>query len=137
MKKHVDEGKRLRLFIEREELTQYDLAEIVGKGQSTINKYLDGSVKIPLEVVKTLHIKLKLNYSWFFHGEGSMKLRTPEEKKILHNLVDIEAGVGALIAKQESMDETLRKLYRDFYAHIRNSMSPEEILRDTTGTQSE
>lgn len=117
-KANIDEAKRLRMFLEREDLSTYDLAEIIEKPQPTVSKYLTGDLKIPIAVVKTLHLKLRLNYNWFFHGVGTLKVKTDEEKKIIHNLLDIEAGVGGLIAKVENMDNFIKKMARDLYAHL-------------------
>jgi transcriptional regulator with XRE-family HTH domain len=110
------EAKRLRLFMEREGITQDEMAELLDTNQSTVSKYLSGKLKIPLKVVKVLHLKKHLNYEWFFHGTGTVKKGVLEKRNIQTDLVDIHAGLGLMMASQDQMRDLLNKLVRDFYA---------------------
>ena len=125
----TDEGKRLRLFMEKEGMQQEELAALVRKSQPHISKYFSGVLKIPLEVVKTLHLHRDLNYTWFFHGTGNMKVHTKDKPTLLTDIRELNAMMGVVVASQETMRDLILKLSRDFYADKNEK-------RDTTGTQS-
>ncbi len=109
----VDEGNRLKLFIERENLTQNDVAVMLGKQQSQISKYISGALFIPLEVVKTLHIERNLNYSWFFHGTGPMKVKDKAKATLVTDIVDLNAKIGALEAQVNKLRGLVDILLKD------------------------
>lgn len=115
-----EEGKRLRLFIEREGISQRELAPIIKKDTAAISRYISGELKIPLNVVKTLHLVFHLNYTWFFHGVGTLKAKAVDKRNIMTDLTDIQAGLGVIMANQEEMREVMNKLIRDFYADRNN-----------------
>jgi transcriptional regulator with XRE-family HTH domain len=112
----ADEGKRLKLFMEKEGIQQHELAAIVGKTQSHISKYISGVLKVPLEVIKILHLKLGLNYTWFFHGKGNMKINTEDKATLLTDIRELNAMIGTISANQESMRDILNRLVKDFYS---------------------
>lgn len=114
--KHTEEGHRLKLFMEREGITQPDIAELLNVDRSQVSRYISGGLKVPLELVKTLHLRHKLNYSWFFHGAGTMKVKEIEQKKLMNDVTDILATLSVIMASQESMRDTVNKLVRDLYA---------------------
>jgi transcriptional regulator with XRE-family HTH domain len=115
-----EEGKRLQLFMERENLTQDELAAIVGKSQSDVNRYIKGKYAIPLSVVKTLHLKCQLNYTWFFHGTGTLKAKAVEKRNIMTDLVDIHAALGIIMASQEDIRKDVNQLAKTVYANKHN-----------------
>lgn len=116
----VEEGKRLALFIERENMSQIDLSRVIKKDCPTVSRYITGKTKIPLSVVKLLHLKYGLNYTWFFHGIGTLKIKAVDKRNIMTDLTDIQAGIGALMANQEEVRDILNKLVRDFYSSKHN-----------------
>ncbi len=103
--------------MERENLTQQEVADVTGKSQSDINRYVKGKYTIPLSVVKTLHLKYQLNYTYFFHGTGPMKAKALEKRNIMTDLVDIHAALGVILASQEEMRGTINTLAKDLYAN--------------------
>lgn len=119
--KHTEEGNRLKLFMEREGVTQPDIAAMLDVDRSQVSRYISGTQKVPLELVKALHIKYKLNYSWFFHGTGTMKIKELEQKKLMNDITDILATQGMLLATIESMRDTMNKMARDLYAQKHNA----------------
>lgn len=125
----TDEGKRLKLFMESEGMQQDELAALVRKTQPHISKYFSGVLKVPLSVVKILHLKRDLNYTWFFHGTGSKKVHEKDKPTLLTDIRELNAMIGVIVANQESMRDLINKLSRDFYASKNEK-------RDTTGTQS-
>lgn len=118
--KYVDEGRRLQLFMEREGLTHQQLADEYEIDRSQITRYISGILKVPLELVKFLHIKYRINYSWFFHGTGTMKVKELEKRKITTDITDILASQSMILAAMESMREDLNRLAKDFYATKHN-----------------
>lgn len=114
--KNNERNNRLRLFIDREGISQIELAESLGKDPSAISKYCAGKLAIPHQVLKTLHLKYRLNFNWFFMGTGTMKVNEKEPRRITTDLTDILASIGLLIAAQEGTDKKLDRLVRDFYA---------------------
>jgi hypothetical protein len=115
------EGARLKQFMELIGLNQYELAPIVKKKQSDISRYITGDRKIPLSVVKILHMQFKMSYSWFFHGDLPMRVKELEQKRIISDLSDIMATISMMMASQDKMRDEMIKLHR--------------IIADKTGTQ--
>ena len=111
-----EEGKRLKLFIEREGKSQKEFAELVSITEAKISRYINGQVKIPLSFVKKLHLMFGLNYAWFFHGIGPLKLKAVDKRNILTDLTDMQASLGVIMANQDSMRDLLNRLTREVYA---------------------
>lgn len=105
------EGKRLQEFMKHVGLKQTDLAELLGTEQPTISKYINGSRKIPLDAVKTLHIKHKLNYNYFFHGTGPLKAGDAPQK-LLQNMNDIIASLSIIMATVDKLRTEVDALKR-------------------------
>lgn len=107
------EAKRLRYFMEKEKLTQADVAELFGKDQSRVSKYISGSLKIPLDLVKVLHSKCNLNYSWFFHGTGSIKIKEKEKPSLVTDIIELNAKYAALQHQVDGMRDTINFLLKN------------------------
>lgn len=114
--KSTDENDRLKLFIEREGITQKDLVELSGKDQAQVSRIINGKLKVPLALVKKLHIKYKLNYTWFFHGTSTVKVKEIEKRKLMNDVTDILATQSMLMQTIEQMRDTINKLAGDLYA---------------------
>jgi transcriptional regulator with XRE-family HTH domain len=116
----TDENDRLKLFIEREGITQKDLVELSGKDQSEVSRMINGRIKVPLALVKKLHLKYKINYSWFFHGTGTVKVKEIEKRKLMNDVTDILATQSMLLQTIEQMRDTINRLAGDLYAEKHN-----------------
>jgi transcriptional regulator with XRE-family HTH domain len=114
--KSAEESERLKLFMEREGITQKDLVELIGKDQSEVSRIINGKIKVPLALVKKLHLKYKLNYTWFFHGTSTVKVKEIEKRKLMNDVTDILATQSMLMQTVEQMRDTINKLAGDFYA---------------------
>jgi transcriptional regulator with XRE-family HTH domain len=112
----IKEHEQLKIFMEREGYSQADIAKLWGKDQPYVSKRLSGIFPIPLAFVKILHLKCGLNYQWFFHNTGTMKVSKAEKRNIMTDLTDIQAALGMIMASQDKMRDDFLKLYRDFYA---------------------
>lgn len=83
------EAKRLREFRKAEGLTQVELAVFLGKDQATVQRYESSEFVIPVEIVRIMHEKLLINFTWFFTGEGPRRI-VPEKNKKESDLRSIE-----------------------------------------------
>lgn len=91
------------------------MADLLDTKQTIISKYESGSLNIPIEVVKILRLKHKLNYDWFFHGVGKMKADEVERKTITTDLKALILDNNITKSKLEQLQRDLIKLYKDFY----------------------
>jgi transcriptional regulator with XRE-family HTH domain len=112
----VQEGEKLRLFMEREKITQYDLSDATGTPQESISRMWSGKVKVSTKITTYLHKKHDLNFNWFFAGTGTMKLKTKEERRLVTDITDLLAVNATLVAKVDRLEGILMKLHSDFYA---------------------
>lgn len=119
---------RLRIFMEKEQMDQKEMAQLLKKPQSTISRYVGGQLKIPTSVLKELHIKKKLNFNWFYMGTGSMKVREHEKPTITTDLKEVKVTLAAYDARMNRMQTIIDQLVRDLY--------DSEGKRDTSGTHS-
>ncbi len=111
-----EEGKRLKLFIDREGKTQKDFAASIPITQAKLSRYINGQIKVPLDFVKKLHLKYSLNYAWFFHGVGTLKYKAVDKRNIMTDITDMQASLGVIMANQDAMRDTINQLARELYA---------------------
>src|SRR5690606_6609617 len=111
----TDEAKRFKAFRLALNLTQLELGEILGRDRTHIQKFEDGTRRIQLKDVKTMHIKLGLSYEWFYHGEGNMKY-LPEKESLMRDIKTYETTQKLLEIKVEQLDQYLKKLTAEFDA---------------------
>jgi|SRR5690606_37233482 len=104
------EGLRLREFRNNILLNQTELAEILGVNQDTISRYENGTYLIPLDVVKTLHLRFKLNYTWFFHGMGKPKLDEVSKATITTDLKEVLLENKILKEKIKALEKRYDKI---------------------------
>lgn len=94
-----------------------EIAEIIGRKFSHVQKFEDGSRRIQIKDIKTLHLKLGMSYEWFYHGKGSRKYKENPDKSSLINIVDeLRTTIKIHETKIEQLDTALKKIFRDFYA---------------------
>jgi hypothetical protein len=115
------EAERLRMFMEKENISSDEMQTIADKPQSTISKYLNGHLRIPANVVKRLHFKYHLNFNWFYLGTGSMKVKALEKKDLVTDLTEMKADILQLSSKLLRAEETISKLVEDFYSFRNNT----------------
>lgn len=115
----TQEAKRFKDFRKSIGLTQVELANDLGVKQDVISRYESGTYTIPLDVVKFLYTKHKLNYVWFFHGYGKKivdekvkaTLTTDLKEVLLENNI-LKEKVKVLEDRFEKLDESIDKRLR-------------------------
>lgn len=110
-----EESKRFKKFRKSIGLTQQEMADLLETKQTIISKYESGSLNIPIEAVKTLRLKYKLNYDWFFHGVGKMKTDAVERNTITTDLKALILDNNITKSKLEQLHRDFMRLYADFY----------------------
>ena len=115
MAKNTD-GLKFSMVMEELNLFQEDIGVILGKDQSTISRYKSGAVKIPNEVLKTLHLKLKVNINWWYTGVKPIILGEIDKKNRVNEFYDIIVSQEMILAQLAEQGELLQKLTTDFYA---------------------
>ncbi len=117
-----EEGKRLGMFIERVcKLSQRAFADEISTAEirwapSHINKYINGGLLIPLDLLKILHRRWLLNYEWFFEGTGSLQVDQLNRRSINHDLTDILASVAVIESSMVQVRRDIKQLSRDLYS---------------------
>lgn len=102
-----DEAKRLRMFLKSKKITQQDLADLYGKTQSVINRYLTGEIVIPTGLIKLLYQKYNLNTDWIYNGHKPMVLHEKENRSSL------VTDISELKSEIETLKSNLAKMQRD------------------------
>jgi transcriptional regulator with XRE-family HTH domain len=108
------EAKRLREFRKAEGLTQTEFAVIVGKDQATVQRYESGEYVISVEIVRIMHERLLLNFTWFFTGKGPRKI-VPEKTNLVTDVKSIELNQNLLIDQVAGLKLDFIKLHNAFY----------------------
>lgn len=111
----TDEAKRLRAFIDHLDIPKMQFAQEMEITPPMVTKYLDGSVKISVELVKKMNSKYNLSFTWFFTGVGSKKAGV-EEKKLIHDFGFILQSISSMEAQIVAQNTKIDKLTRDLYA---------------------
>jgi len=104
------EAKRLRSFRKNIGVSQVELAKEIGVTQDTISRYESGEYAIPLDLVKHLYKKYKLNYTWFFHGFGKSKVDEVAKATIVTDLKEVLMENNILKTKVKVLEEQLQKV---------------------------
>lgn len=111
----TDEAKRLRAFIDILDIPKMQFAQEMDITPPMVTKYLDGTVKIPVELVKKMNTKYNLSFTWFFTGKGTKRAGI-EEKKLIHDFGFILQSISSMEAQIEAQNRKIEKLTRDLYA---------------------
>jgi transcriptional regulator with XRE-family HTH domain len=119
------EAERLRMFMEKENISSEELQNLTKKLQPTISKYLNGHLRIPAAVVKMLHFKYHLNFNWFYLGTGRMKVNVLDKRDLVTDITEMKADILLVTTKLQRAEETIAKLVQDLYA-FRNEMHTQQ-----------
>ncbi len=111
----TDEAKRFKAFRLALNLTLEEMGEILGRTLAHIHKFEDGTRRIQLKDVKTMHLKLGLSYEWFYHGKGNM-IYTEKKKFSIKDISEYETKQKILENKVDQLDAYLKKLTAEFDA---------------------
>lgn len=111
-----NDGKQLKKFLERENITQAEFAQMLDVKQPVISKYISGLLDVPLDVIKFLHRKYQMSYEWFFEGIGSMKVKEVDKKNLVSDLNDLRDTLSVLQHKVVKMDRDFKKLHAEYHA---------------------
>lgn len=111
----TDEAKRLRAFVDQLNIPKIEFAAAMDITPPMVTKYMDGTVKIPVELVKKMNTKYGLSFTWFFTGKGSKKAGV-EEKKLIHDFGFILQNIASMEAQIEAQNRKIDKLSRDLYS---------------------
>lgn len=109
------EGQRFLRLIEDEGYNQTTIGPVLGRSQGTINKYIQGNLRIPTDLVKELHLKFKMSLNWFYLGTGRMRVSDIEKKDLVTNIADLKLELAIMTNKLESNTQLMDKMYKDFY----------------------
>lgn len=122
MSKQIPE--RVSIAIEKSGLDDDEIAELVNKSQSTVNRWRNKKVtSYPKTTLKDIAYALRVDYSWLRHGEGEMThdakiqeiaRRVNEKgesyKGLDQTLSDVESKANSLIQDLKSLVYDLRRL---------------------------
>jgi len=93
-------GNRLKLLRTKYlKLSQEKLAEILGVKRNTLSNWERGENEMNYEAMHILYTKFGVNINWLLTGEGSMFVKSPQEKETPTN----QAGIDRELAQMLSM----------------------------------
>ncbi|UIR56354.1 helix-turn-helix transcriptional regulator [Sphingobacterium sp. SRCM116780] len=104
------EAQRLKEFRTLLGLTQTEFSEGVEVSQAYLSKYENGQYEIPIDFVKALYRKYKLNYEWFFHGYGKPILGQIQRATITTDVKELLLENKILKSKIESIEKKITYL---------------------------
>ncbi|MDR0266082.1 MAG: helix-turn-helix domain-containing protein [Sphingobacterium sp.] len=106
----TQEAKRFKDFRKTIGLTQDQLADALGIKQDLISRYERGVYTIPLDIVKQLYFKYKLNYTWFFHGFGKQQVDEVAKATITTDLKEVLLENNILKEKLRVLEDRFERL---------------------------
>lgn len=109
-----DEAKQLKVFRKSENMSQDEFGAKTGVDGTTVSKYENGRLIIPIDYVRTLHEKLNMSFQWFFTGKGSKK-HTADKANLVTDMKTLMTNQELLYNQVESLKADLVKLHRDFH----------------------
>ncbi|RYF52325.1 MAG: XRE family transcriptional regulator [Comamonadaceae bacterium] len=66
-----DRGDRLKKALREAKMSSSDMAEELGITRETVGRYMSGSAKVPLAIVKLWAITTGIDYEWLQSGSES------------------------------------------------------------------
>lgn len=90
--------ERVKLLIDKQNMTQKKFADILGISPARLNNYLTGLSNIPIDLLIKIAEFTNCNLSWLITGEGDMyigtRTREAEPSITIPVYADIAAGIG-------------------------------------------
>lgn len=115
----TNEGKKVRIFRKKLDLTQKQMGDKTGKTQTTIQRYESGDYIVPSEFIDALVRELKMSLKWFYNDEGS-HLSTLEgtQKKtdLLTSTAKLKDDYTLLREEVNNLKKEFKKLHREMHA---------------------
>jgi transcriptional regulator with XRE-family HTH domain len=108
-------AKRLKIFREYKDLTQTDLAGMIGTTQGMVARYELNVHDIPSSIINMLHTKLNMSLEWFFTGKGK-KDYVPGKGGITVDLSTLLTENEMLRLRMDNLEAKYKQLHADFYA---------------------
>lgn len=102
------QAERLRYFREQEGITAEQLASELNVSTSTLNKYENGKLYLPVEVFVYLHDKFHMSYEWAFSNQGSRKTARGARAMPALTLEDLYETQTVLVAKLDYLQKELK-----------------------------
>ena len=114
--------KKVRTEIAKK--NQKELADMLGVSEITIRRYETGKTEIPKVVALALEALYGVNHQWLLTGEGSMFVKSSQEKETPTN----QAGIDRELAQMLSMlspeqQEGLKMLFRGYLRKPSSTLS--------------
>ncbi|WP_099368116.1 helix-turn-helix domain-containing protein [Sphingobacterium sp. 1.A.4] len=111
----TQESKRFKEFRQIIGLTQIELSEELGINQDVVSRYESGTYVVPIDIVKELYKKHKLNYIWFFHGFGKPRVDEIAKSTITTDLKEVLLENKILKEKVRVLEDRFEKLEKMIY----------------------
>jgi plasmid maintenance system antidote protein VapI len=128
----IHPGAQLQLFLKRVKLNQTEAGELIGKDQKRASKWIKGDLKVPAELIKTLHQKYHMNLEWFYTGKGPLILKeTTQKSPLVTDISELKNNIAMLTHQVQKLQADYLALHKDHYA-LKQSLKSN--IRDTTGT---
>lgn len=102
-------GRRIREVRNKLDLSQAELAKILGVSQRTVSHWETQRNEPPLDVLRTMCSKLGVNLNWLLTGEGEMFLN---EIPQIPGIEDDERELLALLRENPEMKPLIIKLLK-------------------------
>ena len=90
-------GQKIKQQRKKQKITQLDLANLIGKTESSVRKYEKGLVNIPTDVLELIAEKLDITPFALIGPEWWDIQMGPERAEKLHRAVTVERGIIAML----------------------------------------
>ncbi|QQT43292.1 Predicted transcriptional regulator [Sphingobacterium multivorum] len=110
------EGARLVKFRQKMNLSQKELATILGTKQPVISFMEKGERPLSFAHLRTLRKKFNFNINWYCTGMGAMQFTDENKSTLISDVNTIQKDYEDLSKQYDQLKKIVYKLVKDVYA---------------------
>ena len=99
------EAARLKIFLERNNIKQIEVARLLDIPKSSMTRYLKGISQLPTEHALVLRDKYNLSLNWFYAGSGYMVSKKEDDRNLITDIAELRAHLEMANAKIKRLED--------------------------------
>ncbi|EHQ24564.1 helix-turn-helix domain-containing protein [Mucilaginibacter paludis] len=111
----TDYAKRFKIFRKYKDLTQIQIADVLGVTQPAVQKWESGATDLSIEIIQKLRDKLNMSLEWFFTGKGTKEF-VAAKSSIMKDMATILTDSEMTKFRLQTLEENYKKLHAEFHA---------------------
>ncbi|TDS14784.1 helix-turn-helix domain-containing protein [Sphingobacterium paludis] len=112
---YKSEAARLVKFRKKHQISQVELAELLGTKQPYISRVEKGESPLMFHHLRILRNKYKFNINWYCTGQGTMISGEEDKSTLIADVTTVKKDYEDLGRQYDELKKIVYKLVRDVY----------------------